>query len=70
MAPTPKLCANCGSTGRISPNPRAMTNAAATSTHSSRGMRTAAEGSVTGVADTIHQYAVRHRRSRNPRALR
>ena len=67
VAPTPKLCANCGSTGRISPNPSAMTNADATSTHSSRGMRTAAEGWVTGVADTIHQYAVRPRQLRTPR---
>ena len=69
MAPTPKLCANCGSTGRISPNPSAMTNADATSTHSSRGMRTAAGGWVTGVADTIHQYAVPHRRPEPHRPL-
>src|SRR6478609_8084410 len=66
VAPTSKLCANCGSTGRISPNPRAMTNADATRTHSSRGMRTAAVGWVRGVTDTIHQYAVSHRRSRIP----
>ncbi len=41
-----------------------MTNADAMSTQISRGMRTAALGWVIGVADTIHQYAVRHRRPR------
>ncbi len=52
VAPTPKLWANCGSTGGISPNPRAMTKADAMSTQSSRGMRTFSRGS-DGGADTI-----------------
>ena len=44
VAPTPKLWANCGSTGRMSPNPRAMTNADAMRTQISRGIRTFAAG--------------------------
>jgi hypothetical protein len=59
VAPTPKLCANCGSTGRISPKPSAMTNADAMSTQISRGIRTSSATGVTGMAYTIDQYAFR-----------
>src|SRR5688500_15915671 len=60
VAPTPKLCANCGRTGVISPNPRAMTNADAMRTQISRGMRTFSPARFGEEADTVAQYASRH----------
>src|SRR5215207_8328977 len=67
VAPTPKLCANCGSTGVMSPKPSAMTKAEAMRTQISRGIFTCAPGSVRGEADTIHQYAVRSGQPPPPR---
>ena len=69
-APTPKLWANCGSTGVMRPKPSAMTNAEAMRTQISRGILTPAAASVRGEADTIHQYAVHRRHQARRRAPR